>query len=156
MKCISLWQPWATLVAIEAKRWETRSWYMKHRGPLAIHAAMKKTQELRDLCRQEPFKSCLAAAGYRSFEELPFGAVVCTAEAHRSLECLFARSQGLINDQELAFGDYTAGRFCTELVKVTRLETPVPEKGRQGFWEWPWLAKPSERDRTLSLFDNHP
>lgn len=39
MKCISLWQPWATLLAIGAKRFETRSWRCGHRGPLAIHAA---------------------------------------------------------------------------------------------------------------------
>ena len=39
MKVLTLTQPWATLVAIGAKRIETRSWATKYRGPLLIHAA---------------------------------------------------------------------------------------------------------------------
>lgn len=39
MKGLSLTQPWATLVAIGAKRIETRIWATSYRGPLAIHAA---------------------------------------------------------------------------------------------------------------------
>lgn len=39
MKALSLWQPWASLVAIGAKTIETRSWSTSYRGPLAIHAA---------------------------------------------------------------------------------------------------------------------
>jgi activating signal cointegrator 1 len=40
VKAWSLWQPWATLVALGEKRIETRSRPMKYRGPLAIHAAL--------------------------------------------------------------------------------------------------------------------
>jgi len=39
MKALTLWQPWASLVATGAKRIETRSCVTKYRGPLAIHAA---------------------------------------------------------------------------------------------------------------------
>jgi len=39
VKTISLIQPWATLIAISAKRIETRSWYTSYRGPLAIHSS---------------------------------------------------------------------------------------------------------------------
>jgi len=39
MKALTLTQPWASLVAIGAKRIETRSWPTNYRGPLAIHAA---------------------------------------------------------------------------------------------------------------------
>ena len=38
MKTLTLLQPWAMLVALEAKRIETRSWGTWYRGPLAIHA----------------------------------------------------------------------------------------------------------------------
>jgi hypothetical protein len=38
MKGLTLTQPWATLVAIGAKRIETRSWPTRYRGLLAIHA----------------------------------------------------------------------------------------------------------------------
>jgi activating signal cointegrator 1 len=39
MKALSLWQPWASLVALGVKTIETRSWSTSYRGPLAIHAA---------------------------------------------------------------------------------------------------------------------
>lgn len=39
MKALSLTQPWATLVAIGAKKIETRSWSTSYRGPVAIHAS---------------------------------------------------------------------------------------------------------------------
>lgn len=44
MKAISLWQPWASLIACRAKVFETRSWAPPLQligGPIAIHAAKK-------------------------------------------------------------------------------------------------------------------
>lgn len=57
MKAISLWQPWASLIACGAKPFETRSW-APPRGligqPIAIHAAKKidkgATQFAEELC----------------------------------------------------------------------------------------------------------
>lgn len=58
MKAITLYQPWATLVAIGEKRIETRSWSTKYRGPLAIHVS--KNKKIDDLmCWKEPFASAL-------------------------------------------------------------------------------------------------
>ena len=39
MKALTLTQPWATLIAVGAKRIETRSWGTSYRGRIAIHAA---------------------------------------------------------------------------------------------------------------------
>lgn len=41
MKAISLWQPWASLIALGIKRIETRGWPTAYRGPLLIHAAKR-------------------------------------------------------------------------------------------------------------------
>ena len=41
VKAITIWQPWASLVAVGAKTMETRSWPTKYRGPIAIHAAQR-------------------------------------------------------------------------------------------------------------------
>lgn len=41
MKALTLWQPWASLIAIGAKTIETRGWSTSYRGPLAIHAAQR-------------------------------------------------------------------------------------------------------------------
>lgn len=42
MKALSLHQPWASLVAVGVKTIETRSWSTLYRGPLAIHATLKR------------------------------------------------------------------------------------------------------------------
>lgn len=46
MKALTLWQPWASLVALGVKTIETRSWSTSYRGPLAIHAAKKRPIEV--------------------------------------------------------------------------------------------------------------
>src|SRR6202030_2406661 len=50
MKALTLTQPWATLVAIGAKRIETRSWPTLYRGPLAIYAAKRFPKWAQDTC----------------------------------------------------------------------------------------------------------
>lgn len=42
MKALTLWQPWASLIAVGAKTIETRGWATNYRGPLAIHAAKRR------------------------------------------------------------------------------------------------------------------
>jgi len=39
MKAITIWQPWASLLATRGKIYETRPWKTSYRGPIAIHAA---------------------------------------------------------------------------------------------------------------------
>lgn len=83
IKCISLWQPWASLVAHGAKKIETRSW----RCPLpagtllAIHAARKWDRDLARMIEQPPFRETLHGMGVGWLEgcapNLPFGAVTC-------------------------------------------------------------------------------
>lgn len=48
---LSLTQPWATLVAIDAKKVETRSWGTRYRGRVAIHAAKGFPTYAQDICR---------------------------------------------------------------------------------------------------------
>lgn len=42
MKALTLYQPWASLIALGVKTVETRPWATKYRGPLAIHAGKVK------------------------------------------------------------------------------------------------------------------
>src|SRR5262245_40552891 len=77
MKALTLTQPWATLVAIGAKRIETRSWNTNYRGPLAIHAA--KGPDKTGVVVTIPFWSTLKGAGINPLE-LPHGFVVATCE----------------------------------------------------------------------------
>lgn len=135
---ITIWQPWATLIAIEAKRYETRSWTRDYRGPLAIHAATKWNRYLRELCQERPFADVLARAGYNNPDDLPLGKVVAVVDwvgSHRSEDLLpqLYKSQ---NKQEARFGDYSAGRYGWEFCNVRKLAEPVTAVGRQQLWTW--------------------
>ena len=93
---ITLTQPWATLVAIGAKKIETRSWATKYRGPLLIHAAAGYgkggLRGHKELCGTEPFCSILNAACKRHYDQLgdlramvehpfmPTGAIIARCE----------------------------------------------------------------------------
>lgn len=136
MKAITLTQPWATLVAIGAKRLETRSWRTSYRGPLAIHAAkgFGSREEFVAMCRQPLFARALVAAGFQTPASLPLGAVVATCQlvnVHRTEEI-----RDSLGEQERAFGGYDDGRFAWELEEVRALPVPIAARGAQQLWEW--------------------
>lgn len=121
MRCISLWQPWATLIAIGAKKIETRSWSTSYRGPLAIHAAKTHNQQMIDCMISEPFSTAIHDHGLKCelrpvegyhVAQIPLGCVVATCE-------LFGCERigdlyGTIPDYpERSFGDYTPGRYAS-------------------------------------------
>lgn len=154
MKCISLYQPWATLVAIGAKKIETRSWATKYRGELAIHASRKFTYGIiAELCRSDPiWRQTMKSLGIdyeKGFKisPLPHGAVIATC---RIVDCkmistmptvafnrpdVYYYTEGM-PDQEKAFGDYTPGRYAWLLDDVRMLPEPVPARGMPGIWNW--------------------
>lgn len=135
MKALTLTQPWATLVAIGAKKIETRSWNTNYRGRLAIHAAKGFPGAARSIAfRNEYFKSALTAAGYQSPDDLPVGVVLGG--------CNLVRVER-ITDQTLTppmpeyeFGSYDVGRYMWYLEDFVRYSAPIPAKGALSLWEW--------------------
>ena len=127
MKALTLRQPWASLVAVGAKRWETRSWATGHRGQLAIHAAAHwRPETAADI----PWARALAIRP-DEWERLPRGAVIAIAEI---TACLPAE---LVDPgaPESLFGDFTPGRWAWRLEGVRVLAPPLPARGRLGLWD---------------------
>jgi hypothetical protein len=149
MKTLSLTQPWASLVAIGAKRVETRSWTTSYRGPIAIHAAKGFPKWAKETVWQEPFLQRLRDAeiirfnifaGYAGEGEgsFPLGAVIATAnlvDIWRVEKASEPQSWRLSAD-EIAFGDYSRGRYAWFLSDVKQLPEPIPARGALGLWEW--------------------
>jgi hypothetical protein len=75
MKALSLWQPWAHLVASGAKRIENRPWQTRFRGRFLIHAAKKQDDPLG--CAEMCAKRGIALPDVRS---LPRGGIVGVAK----------------------------------------------------------------------------
>jgi hypothetical protein len=157
VKAISLQQPWATLVAMGLKQVETRSWSTKHRGRLAIHATKKLPGSWHPF-RDEHFIEALEPAcglnefGVPDLSKLPTGAVVAfvdvldvidTVEQVDALEEFVAIGDMDARElaRELAFGDFTPGRFAWVLGHVTPLRPPgFAFRGAQRLWEFPRVA----------------
>lgn len=149
MKAITLWEPWATAIALGLKKIETRHWFTGYRGPLAIHAA--KTREhadglFEDSCNDDGLlvRSAFLDAGITSLEQLSFGCIVATTHL---VAC--ERVEGIraaLSPIERALGGYDDGRFAWRLENITRLATPVPARGGQGFWNWDDGSAPAEKD----------
>ena len=141
MRALTITQPWATLVAIGAKRFETRSWRTNYRGPLVIHAAIGFPKRAAELCSREPFTTALARAGILSPTDLPRGAFLATC---RLIDCIPTEQAvgNLPSEYELAFGDYSPGRWAWHLTDVTRLAVPIPARGALGLWLVPADIQP--------------
>jgi hypothetical protein len=135
VKALSLWQPWATLVAIGAKRIETRGWKTDYRGPLLIHAAKKWDRSLLRLTFEQPFRRVLEDAGvmheFGDDEVLPLGKVVAMVEL---TDVRPTEAFRFISDQERAFGNYEAGRYGWTLDNTRRLYQPASIRGCQQLW----------------------
>lgn len=145
---LSLTQPWATLVAIGAKRLETRSWSTSYRGRIAIHASKGFPTEARRLVRIDPFARALRQGGHREcmVDDLPRGAILATVDLvdvqpihGHGLPAAWREELNPTGEfesdlDEVAFGDYRSGRFAWRLENVRKLVDPVPVKGRLGVW----------------------
>lgn len=141
MKVISLLQPWASLVVIGAKKIETRSWNTKYRGPLLIHASKKMSNVQKFLAYSEPFASAL-----KDLNELSLGAIIGkvdlkgTSTTDFYLDCknggIPITDHGGDWEKEIAFGDYSAGRFGWLLSNPIAFSHHIQAKGSLGLWEY--------------------
>ncbi len=136
MKLISLWEPWATLMSLGAKKIETRSWSTSYRGWLAIQASKGglSKRNLQDCLNEPRFAAALHG------ETLSPGSIVAVVNL---VECLPTESRGCLpgvfedypeldtlNERE--FGDYEEGRYGWVTDQLFRLPEPIPFKAKQG------------------------
>jgi hypothetical protein len=147
---LTIWQPWASLIAEGIKVWEFRSWPPPQAyvgGRIAIHAGARpiRMAEVAGLIR------CLANDRWRqlglvdpsralaildrdeaSFRDLPRACVIATATLGRPF-------RGYKLAWELAPGFDWAGEptnWGYPLTGVRRLEPFEPALGRHRFWNW--------------------
>jgi len=154
MKALTVWQPWASLIAAGVKPYEFRGWVYPtslHHCRIVIHAAQRKVrrdemQELilrlerdggwgleMDAARAWP----LLHRWLQTPEILPLSTGLCTATLNacrpvRQLPSVAAHPE---RHKEIARGMW--GWHLTDIEPLPMLE---PVKGAQGFWEWPIAA----------------
>ena len=121
MKAISLYQPYASAMALGWKRNETRHWQTSYRGPLLIHAA-KRVVGWPSISIQALFDEIAFLPS-----DLPLGVILCKVDL---VDCkkifLHNRPRGI----ERILGNYTPGRFMW-ITDNLEIFDPIPYRGRQ-------------------------
>ncbi len=143
MRAISLWQPWASAMALGLKKIETRSWNVRARTceRIAIHAAARRnhrdeTQALLDIAEflEERGGDRATLQPLFDLDALPRGAVIGVGRFHG---CAQTEQRGFIerlSPLEHSLGNYAPGRYAWMFDRVDRLPKPVPMRGKQGLW----------------------
>lgn len=133
MRALSLWQPWASLIAEGHKTIETRRWTHPPEAivgqRLAIHAAKRwDCLAWREVWMQRGID--MTYAWHIHPGTCPEGVIL----AH-------ARVDGVFRANSDAWQHYalcrTVGQVCIELSDVVRLPEPLPWRGSQGFFRVP-------------------
>lgn len=118
MKCLSIRQPWASLIVAHGKDIENRSWSTAYRGPLLIHAAATRSAAdwiaAVELCRR------IGVAFTLRPSQVPMGGLVGVVD--------------LVGCVESSPSPWFAGRFGFELVRPRPLPF-VAMRGRLGLFE---------------------
>lgn len=144
IKAISLWQPWASLIAAHVKRHETRHWPTAYRGPIAIHAAKRLD------VAGAPEELCIAALAPDWRHTVPLGAIVAVGTLSRCRDARAVRCG--LTQADLAAGNYAPGRYAWTIDNVRALATPIPAIGRQGLFNW---EPPADLDDRLGAPVGH-
>lgn len=140
MKALTLWQPWASLVAIGEKKVETRGWSTKYRGELAIHAGAKVPPKWLGASRfaheftRELGEILLVHGPESQIIFPPRGVVLCIV---RLVDIQTTDEvASFLSKRELIFGNYESGRYAWFFEMVKKFDDPIPAKGNRLLWNW--------------------
>lgn len=174
MKAITIYQPYASLIAEGHKVFTTRAYYTQHRGPVAIHAARLIDPDVfRPLfCRLSTMME-LDKCGVNAYnvDYLPRSAIIAMGELvdvweieksttkgevtlrklkndNHQYHCQFRPTEILItlDSKEAALGDWRTGCYAYELRNVKPLPDPIPAKGAINLWNWEPEKENKEND----------
>ena len=145
MRIITLHQPYASLIALGFKQFETRSWSTPYRGKIAIHAGKRemKLHEFRVACRLLPAKT-IAPIWEHATNNL--GKIVAVADL-TDCRMMNLAEEGEEDDPkfewiecqsdiELSLGFWELGRYAWKLKDVEAIK-PLPWRGTQGLCSLP-------------------
>lgn len=149
MMALTLYQPHAAFVETEWKEVETREWYTGYRGPLAIHASKRWTQDMMFEMDQLLME---AAVPFDLIRHVGLGCVVAvcqlvacipTDDVERTalkLKPAFEPKHGW--EIERMMGNYARGRWAWILRDIEPVRPHVPARGYRKLWNWAGIAEP--------------
>ncbi len=146
MKAFTIYQPYAYAIVAGLKQYETRPRRTNLRGRVAVHAGKRpansgKPEEL--LAREIAYGKILEAkyskgtGALKKATELAYGAVIGCVDI---VDCVPVEEiADTLTERERLLGDFSPGRFAWVLKNPVQFG-PFPCKGKQGWWEWPFVV----------------
>lgn len=129
LKGVSIWNPWAWLMAERLKRNETRNWKPPYRGPMCLHASEKVLEGSVSTYIQ----NILDDRGL-DIQTLPRGQITAIGIL---VHCERITRSTQPDVPELLYGDYTPGRYVWVFENVWKLNAPIEFEGRQSVFDVP-------------------
>jgi hypothetical protein len=156
LKAITLYEPWASLMAIGAKRNETRGCRTTHRGDIAIHAA-KARINVSDAVADATIRAFTTRGGVN----MSFGHIVAVvdlwdvqpAEKFGTIKTS-DREFIQLSEEEFMFGNYNGGcgRWIYRTRTLRRLTHPIPTRGYQSIgWTVPPDVEAQVREQLRTI-----
>ena len=148
MKALTLYQPWASLIAegtkkVETRSWSAPAWVIGQR--IAIHAGKRRVR-ISNGYDPSMHHAMVQAHGSDWQNHLPLGAVVATAklagcfrvvgwngDRQLKLEGFGTGGESIVPDP---FGDFIPGRWLWVLEDIKKLDPAIPTRGQRMLWNW--------------------
>lgn len=157
MKGLTLLNPWAYLMAMGHKKWETRNWQPTTRGEVAITSSKAFTDAYKAVCLEKSFREVIApnvsdGDFIYAVNSMPCGSVMCVGqlvEVITSEEWLARHKAGQAGytDQEKAFGNYEPRRFAWRFENMILLPKMIPCRGKMSIWDLPGSIEAQVREQ---------
>ena len=119
MKVITLKQPWASLVAYGYKKYEFRSWKLKYRGDIIIHAGLGVDKEAMDKVKDLGL-------------EFPSKKLMAIVHIDDCISLDEDTSRKINSENPLVYGDKIRDGYAWKLSDVRLLDIPDSISGKQG------------------------
>lgn len=127
MKCLSIKEPYASLIMHKHKMIETRSWKTNYRGELFIHASKKIIN-----------KNILSNDVLELIEDMNmnYGKIICKVKL---VDCVYMDDEFIKdinqNKKEYVCGRYEVGRYAWVLEDIEPI-LPICARGKLNIWNY--------------------
>ncbi|MEA5574692.1 DNA N-6-adenine-methyltransferase [Calothrix sp. UHCC 0171] len=129
LKAISLWQPWASLIPLGLKHYETRSWKTNYRGKLLICSTTNNPKHYREYLK---IREELQLPDWDE-DNFPHGQVIALVDL---VDCIEMTPEFIAQQSrtEILCGDWQVGRYAWKLENIQPITEPFVVKGKQGLF----------------------
>ena len=133
MKALTIWQPYANLIAKCLKHYETRPFKTHYRGPLLIHSGSRTMRWILNNSAESALDVAIEAFGMEAILDLPRGSAICVVDL---VDCIEMTPEFIAEQSptELAVGDWKPGRYAWKLENPREI-VPMKLRGWQGLWD---------------------